>query len=429
LKNYSEINLQKIYAHSIPSLHGLPIEIYPFYDGLNLANIPNSICHWFGIPSLHPELIDLPEISFPTGQIKNIILLLIDGLSFERMRTWLEDDKFSHKLNTGWKFIHENALFTPLTSVIPSTTANALTCLWTGCFPGEHGVVGYEVFLKEYQAIVNMILQTPVYPPELDSYTFHFPVNSFLTVPTLGSYFKKHHIHPYAFQHESIYSSGLSRMLFPEVDRIAFSSPVGMWKAVDELLDLQDSNRKYIYLYWSELDTLSHRQGPNGKKARDAWQWFSHLLVQFISQQVKKKASDTLFLITSDHGQIPSNISPKYEIRNDQQFMGYLMMPPSGESRLPYVFVKEKKQAAFQQYLQQRWADEFTLVPTNHMIASGIFGTKEITSKIRSRMGNFIALPRGNAYWWWADKDNHLLGRHGGFSAQEMLTPFLLLSL
>lgn len=429
MKNYSEINLQKIHAHSIPSLHGLPIEICPFYDGLNLANIPNSICHWFGIPSPRPELIDLPEIPLPTGQVKNIILLLVDGLSFERMRTWLEDDRLSHKSNTGWKFIHENAFFTPLTSVIPSTTANALTCLWTGRFPGEHGVIGYEVFLKEYQAIVNMILQIPVYPPELNPDTFHFAVNSFLPVPTLGSHFKKHHIHPYAFQHETIHGSGLSRMLFPEVDRIAFSSLMDMWKTVNELLDSQESTRKYIYLYWSELDTLSHRQGPDGKKTRAAWQWFSHLLIQFISQRAKKKAHDTLLLITSDHGQIASTISPKYEVRNDQQFMRHLVMPPSGESRLPYTFVKDGHQTAFHQYLQQRWADEFTLVATDQMIDSGVFGIDKVNREIRSRMGDFIALPKGNAYWWWANKDNHLLGRHGGFSAQEMLTPFLLLTL
>jgi len=42
-------------------------------------------------------------------------------------------------------------------------------------------------------------------------------------------------------------------------------------------------------------------------------------------------------------------------------------------------------------------------------------------------MGSFSALPYGNAYWWWANKENHLLGRHGGFSKLEMLTPFLSL--
>ena len=427
--DYSERHLQRIRAQSIPSLKDFPIEIFPSYDGLNLANIPNSICHWFGIPSPHAELLDLPEPAIPANALQNIILLLVDGLSFERMHSWLEEDSFSNKFSPGWQIMHKNALFTPLTSVVPSTTANALTCLWSGCLPGEHGVIGYEIYLKEYQAIVNMILQTAVYPFNMDSTTFQLDVNSFLPVQTLGNHFRKHHIHPYAFQHESIHGSGLSRMLFPDVDRISFSSPPDMWKKVNDLLDGQASIRKYIYLYWSDLDTLSHRQGPHGKKTRHAWHWFSHLLEQFIAQRAKMKTTNTLLLVTSDHGQIPSMISPQYEVRNDQEFMQYLMMPPSGESRLPYIFVKEGKQAAFQQYVQQRWQDKFTLVPTHKMIDSGIFGTKEITGEIRSRMGDFIALPQGNAYWWWANKDNHLLGRHGGFSAREMITPFLALSI
>jgi hypothetical protein len=48
----------------------------------------------------------------------------------------------------------------------------------------------------------------------------------------------------------------------------------------------------------------------------------------------------------------------------------------------------------------------------------------EIISRINSA-GNLIAAAKGNAYWWWADKENPLIGRHGGLSEEEMLVPFL----
>jgi hypothetical protein len=36
---------------------------------------------------------------------------------------------------------------------------------------------------------------------------------------------------------------------------------------------------------------------------------------------------------------------------------------------------------------------------------------------------------RGRAYLWWADKDDQLMGRHGGLHPQEMLVPLVAASL
>jgi len=33
------------------------------------------------------------------------------------------------------------------------------------------------------------------------------------------------------------------------------------------------------------------------------------------------------------------------------------------------------------------------------------------------------------SYLWWSPKADHLFGRHGGFSADEMLVPFLAVEL
>jgi hypothetical protein len=40
-------------------------------------------------------------------------------------------------------------------------------------------------------------------------------------------------------------------------------------------------------------------------------------------------------------------------------------------------------------------------------------------------VGDLILVARGNAYLWWADKEDQLLGRHGGLHPEEMLVPFL----
>jgi hypothetical protein len=45
------------------------------------------------------------------------------------------------------------------------------------------------------------------------------------------------------------------------------------------------------------------------------------------------------------------------------------------------------------------------------------------------RLGDVIALARGDSYLWWANKDNPLIGRHGGLSPEEMLVPLLAVRL
>jgi len=430
LFDLSENNLARIKAHRFPTFQSASIGIFPFFHGLNLANIPSSICQWFQIPTPQTGCLDIPDLPIYSDKIKNVILLLIDGLPFERMQSWLERGLRRSFFNSSWKFIQEKGMFTPLTSVVPSTTANALASLWTGKFPSEHGVIGYELFLKEYDLILNMILQTQVYPTlATETEMTHFDLSTFLPVPTLGSHLQNHGIQSFAFQHEIICDSGLSRMLFPDVQKVPFISPQDMWQKVNDLLDNQSSSRKYIYLYWGDIDTLSHHQGPNSRQTRHAWNWFSHLLERFLSDRTSHAKGDTLLLVTSDHGQIPTEIRPTYEVRNDQEFMSFLEIPPSGESRLPYLFVKPDKTQAFREYVQQRWPDKFTLIPSTEMLASGLFGKKEMSQTIQNRLGNFIAIPKGDAFWWWANKENHLLGRHGGFSPQEMITPLLILPL
>jgi len=45
------------------------------------------------------------------------------------------------------------------------------------------------------------------------------------------------------------------------------------------------------------------------------------------------------------------------------------------------------------------------------------------------RIGNWVVIPKNNAYWWWVNKENVLRGRHGGLSPQEMLVPFFAIEL
>ena len=68
--------------------------------------------------------------------------------------------------NSLWYPLLDSSVIGVLSSVTPSTTATVLTSLWTGKEPGEHGVIGYELWLKEFGVIANMITHSLASSPE-----------------------------------------------------------------------------------------------------------------------------------------------------------------------------------------------------------------------------------------------------------------------
>ena len=201
----------------------------------------------------------------------------------------------------------EDGLLAPLTSVSPSTTSSALTTLWTGQSPATHGILGYEVWLKEYGMIANMILHAPMtFRGEVGSLSkAGFDPQEFLPLPTLGPHLRRHDIQPYAFQHHSIAHSGLSQMFQREVDIHGFYTPADLWVSMRQLIENKPHERQYIWAYWGEVDGLSHRYSPDDERAVAEFSQFSAAFERFFLNQLSPQArKDTLVVLTADHGQI-----------------------------------------------------------------------------------------------------------------------------
>ena len=100
-------------------------------------------------------------------------------------------------------------------------------------------------------------------------------------------------------------------------------------------------------------------------------------------------------------------------------------MQPTGENRMAYLYLRPGQYEEMTGYLNRTWPDQFTLVDPATAVAAGLFGPGQPHPRLLDRLGDVMAVARGSAYWWWADKENRLHGRHGGLSPDEMLVPFL----
>lgn len=416
--------LPEIRAHQLPGLELGHDLVHPWYDGRSIVNIPSSICRILGAPSLgSPPLSE--DLLQPLGSpAKNVIMLVVDGLALHRLQRWLEAG-----LLPSWQRLIEGGLLAPLTSIAPSTTAAALTSLWTGVPAAQHGIVGYEMWLKEYGIVANMIEQRPItYYHDGGLQLAGFNPAQFLPVPTLGTHLKQHGISTHAFQHYSIINSGLSGMFMPDVQVHGFQTAAELWTKMRHLLEIDPDERKYVWTYWGVLDSLAHFQGPEDELLSAELAHFSQAFEQFFLDKLNAGVcGDTVVLITADHGHIVTNPGePHYQAANHEGLVRRLHMLPSGENRLTIMHVQPGQLEAVREYIQRTWPNQAVVLDSGYALHQGLFGPGEPYEKLHSRLGDLIVAWRGDAYLWWApNKANRLIGRHGGLSPDEMLVPLV----
>jgi hypothetical protein len=414
----SELRLQRL-----PGLNLGGEYVYPDYEGRSLVNVPASICRWMGAPTIGAAPLAAQLTENLKEQYQNVILILMDALSLTRFTKLVGNGKLP-----VWEKLAERGILAPLTSITPSTTAAALTSLWTGSGAIEHGIVGYEMWMKEYGMVINSILQAPMsFQGAAGSLEkAGFDPETFIQPILLGNHLSAHGVDLYGFQHHSIARSGLSRMLLQRVIVNPFRSQSDLWTNLRNVLETRQNERKYIWVYWGEVDYMSHNYGPDDERTVNELVNFSNqlksLFLDRLDQAVRGK---TLLVLMADHGQIKTDPDPHYDLSNHPGLTRRLHIMPTGENRLAFLYLRPGQGEAAREYIERTWPGQFAFLDPVFAVESGLFGPGDPHPRLFDRLGDLIVVARGNAYWWWSNHSDHLVGRHGGLSADEMLVPFL----
>jgi hypothetical protein len=419
--------LRALTAHRLPGLDLGGDFLYPNYAGWSILNLPDSISHWLGAPDLGAGPL-AETLTDPLGDgIRHIVLVLMDALSIHRLRRWIR----AGDLPT-WESLAGSGLLAPLTSIVPCTTSAALTSLWTGRAAVQHAIAGYELWLKEYGLVANSILHAPMsFKGEVGSLkSAGFEPEKFMTLRTLGRHLAQHGVQTFAFQHQSIARSGLSNMLMHEVNGHSFHTPAELWANARVALESRTGGRNLFWIYWGEVDHLSHFYGPDDERALGELIDFTAALEREFLERLSPAARlETLFILLADHGQIATQPDPHYDLSSHPGLARRLHMLPTGENRLAYLYVKPGQMEAVREYLERTWPNQFITLDPAYAVERGLFGPGEPHPRLLERLGDLLVVAKGNAYLWWSASEDHLFGRHGGLSPEEMLVPFLAVRL
>jgi predicted AlkP superfamily pyrophosphatase or phosphodiesterase len=411
--------------HQIPELE-MPADLtVPYYHGASILNTPNSVCRLLGVPPISeaPELAS--EILQPLGgKAKKVLLILMDALAHHRLGAWMAAEP-----EMVWNRLLPEGVLAPLTSIVPSTTNAAMTTYWTGEPAARHGITGYEMWLKEYGIMANMIQHKPItYRGLSDSLEqAGFSAESYLEMPTMGTHLNAHGVQTHVFQPHNILHSGLSRMFFNDTELHATFSPADLWIEARQLWKQSKDEGLYAWVYWPEVDGHSHFHGPDDERPQAVFSLFSRAFEKlFLEQLSPAELKDTVVILTADHGQITTpNPASEYLLAEHRYLTDRLHMLPSGENRLAFLYIKPGEIQAVTDYINATWPEQFFLVESEFAARKGLFGSGQLHPRLFDRIGDLIAIARKDAYFWWGNKENPLIGRHGGMHPEEMLVPFL----
>jgi len=415
--------IERLQEYRLPGLELGGDFLYPAYHGRSILNIPATVCRLLDVPEIGASSVDYEPLYRLGKNIRRVILVLMDALALHRFQRWMSDDT-----TPIWNALVQEGVLLPLTSITPSTTSAALTSLWTGQSALVHGIVGYEMWLKEYGVVANTILHTPMsFKNDVGSLAkAGFTPGNFMSLPTLGSHLVAHGVQTYAFQHRSIAHSGLSQMFMKAVNVRAFNTAADLWVNLRHLIETQRDERMYVWVYWGEVDHFSHLYGPDDERTVAEFAGFSEAFERnFLRHLSPALREDTLLLLLADHGQINSNPDPHYELVNHPSLLRRLHILPTGENRLAYLYVRPGQTEAVREYIERTWPNQFSVLDPLYAVKAGLFGPGQAHPRLLDRLGEYMLLSRGEAYLWWSNVRNHLFGRHGGLHPEEMLVPFL----
>jgi hypothetical protein len=411
-------------------VEGLPLGVsltMPHYEGLSLVNLPGTIAQLLEVPPFGQPPLDSLISDHLGGPYTKVVLLLVDALGYTFFM-----DMISSKQDSVWGCYADRAVFSPITSICPSTTASALTTLWTGEGSASHGVIGYEMWSKELGMVINNILHSPANAKKDVGGLSRagFDPTTFLPNPLLGPHLRAYDVDPTTFIHGSIAHSGLSVMQMRDVKLKTYVNEADLCISLADHINSRQGTREYIYVYYSDVDTLMHRYDI--ADARVAYQFgaFSSLFERgFLSKLTQDSAEETLLILTADHGSIATPAMKKFNLAHHPKLTSYLVMQPTCEHRLPILHIKPNCVSKVRDYFAKTWPDDFFLVDSKAALEGGLFGKGPYIDGVYDRLGDLIVIARGHAYLWWSPTPNLMAGRHGGLSAEEMLIPFYALPL
>ena len=381
--------------------------IFPDYAGAGLLNLIASCAASRGGRPLHPTLAALPPGEIAAA--RNIVLVVIDGLGHSYLAGHATGSTLASHLAGR------------MTSVFPSTTASAITTTFTGLSPAEHGLTGWYTWFAEAGTIAAALPFKPRGAGETLEQLGIAPTALYRGAPLFDSLATE----SYVVSYRPIVDSHYNRNFCGRASRLAYDDLAGFVSQTEAAVKSGD-HRKFVYAYYPEFDTSSHRFGVSSTETAAV---FAQIDAAFSALLQRLSGTDTAIILTADHGFIDCPAENALDLADCPGLAALLARPLTGERRVAFCHVLPGKHDEFSARASA-WLDgKADLLPGRVPLDEGWFGGGDLHPNIASRAGDFVLMMREpyTVKDWLPGEPRHLhIGNHGGMSVDEMYIPLVV---
>lgn len=366
----------------------------------SIVNLAATLEQFLGKKPKHAVLPKLAEKL--KSDYKNVVYLVIDAMGAKILEKNLPTNSFfrQHQIDT-------------VTSVFPSTTTAATTSLISAMTPAEHGWFAWAVDFNG--EVIELFRNRNYYTRE------------FIADPD----FAQHQL-PYQNFFDDVHNDRAIYTCLLDIvsnihspHEIKFHTLGQMFRRLKQVCRQPD--KKFVYSYFSDLDHFMHTYGTTARRSRN--------LLRKIERKVArlaKRNSDTLFVITADHGQV--DVNGFVYFCDDAELQSCLAHPISLDPRGACFKLKPGKDRAFRAAFQ-KYEPDFALFPSQELIQKGVFGDFKLHPEYQQYLGDYIAIGKNTAKMAvFVKRDQYRQGHklyrgiHTGLTADEMMVPVIVVA-
>ena len=366
----------------------------PDYDNC-LVNLASSILNKFDVP-VNAKTLPLAD-EYLKKDCKNAVILLLDAMGTSIIEKHLSKDGFFRSHFAG-----------SFHSVYPPTTVAATISIISGQYPNEHGWLGWDMYYPKLDKNVTVFTNTDQLAEK----------NGSLQEPMQAAEFNAPFTYtPYKSIVEKINEAGKKAYF-----SMPFIEPFP--KDIDEILSrIQDlckeEGTKYIYAYWNEPDSTMHRTGTKSSKTHDVITDLEEKIEEFA-----KGLSDTLLLITADHGHIDCK---NFCILDYPDIMKCFERMPSIEPRTLNLFIKDEYMDSFPEVFNKHFGDSFVLLKKEEVLNKKLFGIGKDHADLKDMIGDYVAIAVSDVSVFNTHKEaEEMPGGHAGLTPEEYIIPLIV---
>jgi hypothetical protein len=184
--------------------------------------------------------------------------------------------------------------------------------------------------------------------------------------------------------------------------------------------------RKYIYVYYPELDTVSHVHGVGSKQAAARLTAIDAAFARILQQL---SGTSTAIVVSADHGFIDTLPAEALELENYSSLAELLRLPLTGEPRVAFCHVKPGCAEQFAGRAHALLGERADVRMSTALIEEGWFGPGASHPRLAERVGDVTLVMRGHYTikdHLPGEKRHVLIGNHGGTTEDEMLIPLIV---